>query len=100
MNENLPAGRVRFVGLIWQPDTELFSAELPITAADLKEIGEFSRENVLRWLTTPSFNGTRTPDFSQIVDFSATATISLPWGNKEHAWGFADAPLKAEQESK
>jgi hypothetical protein len=68
---------VRVVGKIWLPPVTA-AMEYPLRKYDLETIGEFTRENVERWLCTHA------GDFSSIIDFYATSgDIEIPWGTED-----------------
>ena len=76
---------VQVVGKIWMPAIKA-ATEYPLTKYDLKNIGDFNRENVEQWLCTHA------GDFQSIEDFYATAgDKEIPWSNEESEFFYSDA---------
>ena len=69
---------VQVVGTIWMPAITA-AMEYPLTKHDLENIGEFTRENVERWLDT------RAGDFQSVTDFFATyGDTDIVWADEEN----------------
>jgi hypothetical protein len=78
------------VGTIWMPATTA-STRYELSRYDLDNIGEFTRENVERWLSTHS------GDFQHVQDFYATAgDVEIPWATEEGEIAYADTVWQPE----
>lgn len=96
------SGKILVIGHIWMPST-MAAYEYSLSSYDLKNIGEFTRENVEDWLAA------HTGDFRDIVDFRAfngslccpensTPTIELDWEDPESEAVFLDCMYPHEDE--
>jgi hypothetical protein len=75
---------IEVIGAIWMPATTC-AQRIDLTASDIKNIGEPTRENVEQWLDT------HTGDFHSITDFRAViGEMDLPWSNEESEFTYHD----------
>ena len=76
---------VRVLGNIWQPGIGKCAMEYTLDSSDVENIGDFTRENVERWLCTHS------GDFQSIDDFSASVgEWEIGWANEENELAYWD----------
>jgi len=81
---------VRVVGTIWMPPITA-AYEYPLTNYDIENIGEFTRDNVERWMRS------HTGDFQFITDFYATVgDAEIPWATEEGELTYSDCMCPAE----
>ena len=82
---------VDVIGGIWMPYGATCAYRYELRDYDLENIGEFTRENVDRWLTTNS------GDFSSIKDFRAECgETEIPWADEESELTYNDCMYPAE----
>lgn len=75
---------IRVVGKIWMPFVTC-AMEYPLSAYDIENIGEFTRENVEQWTAT------HCGDFQSITDFYATVgDQEIPWATEEGEMTYSD----------
>ncbi len=75
---------VQVVGVIWMPSTTA-AMEYKLSKYDLENIGEFTRENVEKWLDK------RAGDFQSITDFYATyKDKEIQWADEENEFIYSD----------
>ena len=73
------------VGGIWMPYGATCSMRRDLSDYDLENIGEFTRENVERWVDT-NMGG-----FSTIIDLHATAGHEeIPWATEDGEVAYLD----------
>lgn len=84
----------RMIGYIWQPGIGLCAQVHKFSDYDLRNIGEFTRENVLDWLCL------NMGDFQSITDFSADkeGEVLIGWADPENEEKFLDSMYPAEYE--
>jgi len=81
---------VRVVGRIWMPGVDA-AYEYPLSAYDIENIGEFTRESVEYWLAL------NTGDFQEVTDFYATVgDAEIPWAYEESEFQFNDCMYPVE----
>ena len=82
---------VQVLGTIWMP-TVTCAMEYPLTAYDVANIGEFTRENVEAWLDTHS------GDFQSIKDFAATVGDEwINWADEENEFTYQDCMYPSDE---
>ena len=92
MRRTITENYVLILGGIWWPYGALCSLRVNLSSHDLASIGEFTRENVERWLLTHS------GDFSSVKDFYATAgDIEIPWSSEENELAYLDTISEFEE---
>jgi hypothetical protein len=75
---------VDVVGPIWMPPIKAAST-YQLSDYDLDNIGEFTRENIERWLCTHA------GDFQYVTDFHAVCgTTEIPWATEDSECTFSD----------
>ena len=76
---------VDFIGYIWMPNT-LCAQSVTLSSHDLENVGEWTRENVERWLMLHS------GDFQEVVDFRAEGAKDWEsdWKDEESELTFND----------
>ena len=87
--------QIDVLGIIWVPAVEC-AHTYTLNDRDLKNIGEWTRENVGRWLVTNS------GDFQSITDFRAdfsqgNADRIIDWKNEESEATFVDLTFPMEE---
>lgn len=76
---------VRVVGGIWQPGVGPCAMERSLSSYDVRNIGEFTRDNVQKWVDR------NMGDFQSITDFYATVgDEEIPWADEENELTFND----------
>lgn len=71
-------------GKLWMPMTNA-SLQNNLSDYDLKNIGEFTRENVEQWLMSNS------GDFSHVIDFTAVCgDVEIPWESEDNEMAYYD----------
>lgn len=90
--ERVRRAYVEVVGAIWMPTTTA-ATRYELSGYDLENIGEFTRENVDKWLSTHA------GDFQSIQDFHAVCgEAEIPWADEESELTFADCMYPEEVE--
>ena len=80
---------VRVVGHIWQPGVGPCAMEYTLSDYHVRNIGEFTRENVEDWLTKNA------GDFQSITDFYATVgDKEIPWATEEGEIAYSDCTFQ------
>lgn len=75
---------VRVIGLIWQPGLTC-AMNYTLSDYDLENIGEFTRENIDRWLSTHA------GDFSRIIGFQAECGEGIiAWESEDNECTYSD----------
>ena len=83
---------VQVIGKIWMPATTC-AMEYTLSAYDIENIGEFTRENVAAWLTTNA------GDFQSVDDFRATVGDDwIGWAEEESEFIYHDCVYGSEDE--
>ncbi len=83
---------VEILGEIWMPYGARATLEKQLRDYDLENIGEFTRENVARWLDVNA------GDFSRVIDFSAACgDVEIPWAEEENGFAYSDITYPAEE---
>ena len=80
--------RIDFIGFIWQPGA-LCAYSVTLSESDLGNLGEWTRDNVARWLALHS------GDFREVTDFRADFSLGKrdwisDWQEEESGLTFAD----------
>ncbi len=76
---------IEVIGKIWMPVKTCAMVYNLLTANDIENIGELTRENVSNWLDTNS------GDFQYIIDFHASIDdFDFPWEKEESESIFHD----------
>ncbi len=82
---------VDVVGEIWQPGMGICSCSYDLKKSDLDNIGDFTRENVSRWLVSHA------GDFQKVTDFYATAGDKvIPWETEDGEAAFIGCSLSSQ----
>lgn len=82
---------VQVIGTIWQPGVGPCAVEYALNAHDVESIGDFTRDNVERWLSTHS------GDFQSIADFRATVGDDwIEFADEESELTFNDCMFPSE----
>lgn len=82
---------IHVIGRIWMP-ASMCAMTYKLTAHDLENIGELTRENVQGWLDTHS------GDFQSISDFHADiGDFDSPWGSADSECSFMDCMYPGEE---
>ena len=82
--ERVRSAFVDVVGPIWMPPIQAAST-YKLSDYDLENIGEFTRENIERWLCTHA------GDFQYVTDFHAVCgTTEIQWASEESELQFSD----------
>ena len=80
------------LGTIWLPAITC-GQQINLTAYDMDNIGEPSRDNVEQWL------GTHAGDFQSIEDFHAVlGETEIPWNDEDHECQFNDCMYPEDRE--
>ncbi len=81
---------IHVIGTLWMGGTAAMTYKL--TAYDLENIGELTRENVQKWLDTHS------GDFQSLSDFHADiGDFDSPWEHAESECTFNDCMFPSEE---
>lgn len=83
--------QIEVIGTIWMPASTC-AMTYKLTAHDIENIGELTRENVQKWLDTHS------GDFQSIEDFHADiGDFDSPWEHEESECTFNDCMFPSEE---
>ena len=83
--------QIEVIGTIWMPASTC-AMTYKLTAHDIENIGELTRENVQKWLDTHS------GDFQSIADFHADiGDFDSPWEHEESELTFNDCMFPSEE---
>ena len=76
---------IEAIGPIWWPAGAICAMRYDLSAYDMENIGEATRENVEQWLATHS------GDFQHVEDFyAAIGETEIPWEKEENEFTYAD----------
>ena len=85
MRQMVEKNFVQVLGCIWMPYGAKATYEYPLSAYDIENIKEFTRENVASWLAKNA------GDFSSITDFYATTgDKEIPWQSEDNELTYQD----------
>lgn len=81
---------VTILGRIWMPAI-VCSQHLDLSDYDLRNIGEFTRENVEDWLSRNA------GDFQEVIDFEAVCgEEAIEWSSEENYFQYCDTIQECE----
>ena len=81
---------IEVIGVIWMPAVTC-AKRIDLSAYDMENIGEPTRENVEDWL------GSHTGDFQSIDDFHAViGETDIPWKDEESEFTYCDCMFPSE----
>lgn len=84
--------QIQVIGRIWMPYGAVCAQCIDLTAYDIENIGELTRDNVEQWLMCHS------GDFSSIIDFRADIGDFLSeWADEESECTYSDCMYPAEE---
>lgn len=82
---------IEVIGPIWWPAGQTCAMRYDLSAYDVENIGEATRENVEQWLCTHS------GDFQHVEDFyAAIGETEIPWETEESEFTFSDCMYGSE----
>ena len=82
--QRVRVARVDVLGKIWMP-AMMAGTRYDLSDRDLENIGEFTRENLEKWL------GTHAGDFQEVKDFSAVCgETEINWSSEDNQLEFQD----------
>ncbi len=76
---------IEAIGPIWWPAGQICAMRYDLSAHDVDNIGEVTRENVEQWLATHS------GDFQHVKDFyAAVGETEISWQDEENEFTYTD----------